>query len=403
MPAVSATSVPSAAVKKTDPAGADATPPYGLYIHVPFCRSRCRYCDFCTRPGAPSAMVDAYIDAALAEMASRLPAWPSSTVYIGGGTPSLLSPDQLARLVEPIDLSRCTEFTIEANPDDVTPAWVASVRSLGIGRVSMGIQTLVASELAAIGRRHTPARALEAVDALVAGGITDVSLDLIYGLPGQTLASWTDTLGRVIGLHQAHLSCYTLTYEPGTALTAMAARGLIAQASPELVSDMYLALIEAARSAGYSHYEISNFSLPGHRSRHNASYWTCSTPYIGIGPGAHSLSLDLTRCYHLPDPVLYCKSGHTATLTPDPETPLDRLNDYIITRLRTSDGLLLSSFARRFGSEAARRLLSDARLSIAAGNLHLATDPSGAPTVLTVPEARWLVTDTVLSDLLRLD
>lgn len=331
-----------------------------LYVHVPFCRAKCAYCDFYSSPR--SEWMEGYVDAVAAEAARRIPrGWRAPTLYLGGGTPSSLPLSLLERLIGSLPLAdTLEEATIETNPEDVTPAWVEGI--LGhtpLRRVSMGIQSLDDDELQAIGRRHTAAKALEAYTTLREGGVGNIALDLIYGLPGQSVDSWKRSLEGVLALRPDHLSAYLLSYEPRTRLGVMLSRGKVREADEETVSEMYEILCRLTREAGYEHYEISNFALPGRRAVHNSGYWS-GRPYIGLGPGAHSWWQGQRgeNPARLAEYIRRAGEGYAV----EDEDEMNRYNDLIITRLRTAEGLrpdeVRSNFTPEIADEFERTLLT---------------------------------------------
>ena len=246
----------------------------GIYVHVPFCRAKCAYCDFYSV--ARPEMAEAYVDAVIREFRLRrgeLGDGAVRTLYFGGGTPSLLSPDQFALLSSYFDKDGIEEFTIEVNPDDVTPEKIDAWLQSGVNRISIGVQSLDDDELRSVGRRHNARQALDAIALIRSKGIDNISGDLIYGLPGQTLDSFRRSLEGLINAGITHLSAYSLSYEEGTLLWRRLQEGKVTPADEELTLAMYAALCEQARLARFEHYEISNFALPGYRSRHNSSYW----------------------------------------------------------------------------------------------------------------------------------
>ncbi len=361
----------------------------GIYIHVPFCTVKCAYCDFYSVARPDKAQ--AFVEAVAREYAARLDELGGETVmtlYIGGGTPSLLSPELFARLISPFDLSAVEEFTIEVNPDDVDSQRIEAWLAAGVNRVSIGIQSLDDKELAAVGRRHNAAQAVEAIALLQSKGITNISGDLIYGLPEQTIESFADSLRRLIDTGITHLSAYCLSYEEGTRLWRKLQQGLVTPADDELIEAMYSALCHTAKSSGFEHYEISNFALPGYRSRHNSAYWR-DVPYLGLGPGAHSLDSQGIRRYVPADIRAYIANPEEAA-TIDPEDSTDRANDRIMTSLRTAEGLALADF-----TDAQQRQISAAAAPhIATGRL--VTTPDG----YTIPEESFLLSDAIIRDLL---
>ncbi len=357
----------------------------GLYVHIPFCHSKCLYCDFYSTPDRSA--VDGVIDALKAEFARRRHdiGGPYKTVYIGGGTPSILSQRQFASLVSALPLDDCEEFTIEVNPEDVTPEIAAFWHRLGVNRVSMGVQSFDDRELKAVGRRHDALTAVRAYDCLRDAGFGNISCDLIYGLPGQSLESWRKSLGRLVEMAPEHISAYSLTYEEGTALTRLRNKGRIKAADDDLYADMYYHLIDRLDAAGYRHYEISNFARPGMTSRHNSSYWT-GEPYLGLGPGAYSFD-GKHRIYNSPSIKDYLAGAPEVI---EDETDTDIVNDAIITALRTDAGLRLDAVADDYR----RDIMRSAEKYLDSGDLIL---DNGR---LVIKERSWLIADAIMRDLL---
>ncbi|MBO5052964.1 MAG: radical SAM family heme chaperone HemW [Muribaculaceae bacterium] len=364
----------------------------GLYIHVPFCHSKCAYCDFYSMPerGRDHGVVCRGL---LDEYRMRanecgVPArW--DTVYIGGGTPSILSPDELAPLLN-IVVARASEVTIEVNPEDVKVENMSRWRELGVNRVSMGVQSFVDSELLAVGRRHDSRRAVKAFNVLRETGFENISLDLIYGLPGQTSETWLYSLDRMLKLSPEHFSAYCLSYEPGTRLYAAMTSGRLTPTDEDVLAEMYDNLHTRAVVAGYDHYEISNFAKPGYHSRHNTSYWE-SIPYLGLGPGAHSFD-GHDRRYNPSNLKLWLEtvgSGYIAARRED-ATDIERVNDVVFTRLRTARGLNPDELPAEY-----RQRFLAAIDTLSPGSL--VTTPEGR---LAIPHDRWLVSDAIIRDLL---
>lgn len=359
----------------------------GIYVHIPFCHSKCAYCDFYSMPHTRAT--EEYVQAVTVEwqLRSREVSEPIETIYIGGGTPSILTPTQLRRIIEPLPAQGLREFTLEVNPEDVTSDNVKVWRDLGINRISMGVQSLDDECLKKIGRRHDAATALHAVETLLNSGVQEISLDVMYGLPGQDLDSWRSTLNALIEYHPHHLSAYALSIEPGTRLYASASAGKWEPADDDVYARMYEILCEYTSLAGYRHYEISNFALPGHTAIHNSHYWDM-TPYIGLGPGAHSWD-GHTRRVNAPDIRRYLKdiaAGHTAYDIED-ESDADRANDLIFTALRTDKGLDTELLPDRFRHEFE---------SLAAHCSSLIHDGTN----IRIPQDKWLVSDAIIRDLL---
>ena len=347
----------------------------GVYVHIPFCASRCSYCDFFSTLRLDEVGHD-YVEALIAEARLRkaeLNGKPVKTLYMGGGTPSQLPLPLLARLIDglkaTLDLNAVQEFTLEANPDDVTPEWSAAVRALGVNRVSMGVQSFQDAVLRLVGRRHTARQAIDAVASLRHAGIDNISIDLIYGLPGQRLETWAESVRQAVDLRPQHISAYGLTYEPGTRLWQQRECGEVVEASEDQYLDMYRVLVGLLQVAGYEHYEISNFALPGYRSRHNSSYWN-ETPYLGLGAAAHSYDGTMRRS----NPADLCgyirriTSGQPACQVEDLAW-WERYDERVMLGLRTADGVDAHRLRSDFGDKAWAHFVSEARRHIDAGNM----------------------------------
>jgi oxygen-independent coproporphyrinogen-3 oxidase len=342
-----------------------------LYVHIPFCQAKCPYCDFNSYAGFEGLMAP-YADALIAEMAL----WREATrdarvtsVFFGGGTPSFLPLAETERIFAAIRRSfRLTpdaEITVEANPGSADSARLGGLRRLGFNRLSLGVQSFQDDELHLLGRVHSAAEACEAYRAARRAGFENVNLDLIYGLPGQSLAAWRSTLAEAIALRPEHLSLYALTLEEGTPLAADVARGRRSAPDPDLAADMYLWAGEALAAADYDQYEISNWALPGHRCRHNLVYWR-NQPYLGLGAGAHSC-LSGFRFAAVRDPRAYIREVVATGAEPSPDglavflTSLRHLESVVrvtdagamaetaILGLRLVEGVSLAAFRRRFG------------------------------------------------------
>lgn len=324
-------------------------PPH-VYLHVPFCRRRCSYCDFAiaVRRDVPWRE---YADLLDREIALRFPdhgGGAVDTLYLGGGTPSLLGADGvtyvLDRLRGRFDLAENAEVTLEANPDDVRPAAVRSWVHAGVNRVSIGIQSFDDGALAWMHRTHDAACAARAVDAVRAGGITNVSLDLIFALPDGVSRDWARDLDRLIALDPVHASVYGLTVEPRTPLGRWTARGTVAETDEDRYAEEFLAAHRALTSAGFEHYEVSSYAKPGCRSRHNASYWR-HVPYAGFGPAAHSFDGRSRRWNH----PAYTEWARAVGEGRDPCADREVLSEearhteHVYLSLRTSGGLVVES------------------------------------------------------------
>lgn len=395
-----------------------------LYIHLPYCSRKCIYCDFYSE-GARRADWSALRRGLLRELAcasrdgfltSGEYARPCETLYLGGGTPSLMPAEELGALLTlpGVSFAPGAERTIEVNPDDVTHERFDAWRKLGFNRFSMGVQSFSDAELRLIGRRHTAAQAREACAVLARSG--NLSIDLIFGLPGQTRRQWCESVAEAIALRPQHISAYALMVEDGTPLSVMLRQKRLSLIPEEESEAMYLYLVAALRSAGYEHYEISNFALPGFRSRHNSSYWS-GEPYLGLGPAAHSYDGLRRRRANLPDLRAYNavfasgeRGGNEVGNTCPGENAFDcaaaasvreeeylgeeELRDeFIMCRMRTREGIHLPAFRDRFGEESLRRLLKAVRPAAADGLLQL----SGESVSLT--EKSLLRSDPVILEL----
>lgn len=362
----------------------------GIYIHIPFCHSKCFYCDFFSTPNHNG--MQQYVDAIEHEFRLRKSEiqLPPKTIYIGGGTPSILPQQMLQRLIDIIPLDACEEFTIEVNPEDVTKEFAEFIASSPINRVSMGVQSLNDDELKSIGRRHSSADAVSAVERLRDAGISNLSLDLIFGLPGQTLSQWEQNLSGVLALNPEHLSTYSLMYEPGTRLWAMRESGKIQEVSDELAEQMYRLLCEKTAANGFEHYEISNFCRRGYHSRHNSSYWDL-TPYLGLGVSAHSFDGHVRRFN--PSSIKKYLDSRTSIYETEETSLSQQINEYLLIRLRTAAGINLDAYEQLFGQGELNRLIARSQKHIASSAMKLTS------THLSIDTSHWLISDSILVDL----
>ena len=310
----------------------------GLYIHVPFCDRRCPYCDFVLIE-SDGSLHDAYLVRVIREMEAAAEAHPdfqALTLHFGGGTPSILEPDQISRLIEVLrrsfSLQADAEITLEANPDPADPIRFSNFHRAGITRLSLGVQSFHPRELLLLGRTHTPEQAIQAVEA----GLDNTSIDLMFGLPGQTLKDWTENLQTACRLAPRHLSVYGLTYEPGTALTRMRDRGNIRELDESICRAQYEQAMKILPEAGYPQYEISNFAQPGFESRHNRLYWD-RRPYLGFGPGAHSF-LPEERWWNVSNVRQYLEADNPVWKREQLNADQQRL-ERIMLGLRRSEGV----------------------------------------------------------------
>ena len=343
----------------------------GIYIHIPFCASRCIYCGFYSTTGLE--LRQKYVDVVCKEMTMREVSSPIETIYFGGGTPSQLTPEQLRQLflyINKVYAPHVTEVTIEMNPDDVTPEYAETLSQLGVNRVSMGAQTFNDERLRFLRRRHSSSQVYDAVRILREAGICNISIDLMYGFPEETLDDFRRDIDAALALDVEHISAYCLMIEEGTALHRMG----VEAADEETERAMYEMLIDCLTAAGYEHYEISHFARPGYRSRHNSSYWN-DTPYIGLGAAAHSYD-GHCRSWNVADIRAYIDAIERGELPTECEE-LDadtKYNDRIATALRTRDGLNLGELDerhRQYCLTEAQRFIADGLLEIVDNNLRL--------------------------------
>lgn len=345
-----------------------------LYIHIPFCAKRCFYCDF--HSGTNRSVLDKYILALEAELEARkseIAIEELHTIYIGGGTPSLLTPIQLQKLFSvlgnKINIPQVKEITIEVNPDDITEEYVAAIRDLPINRVSMGVQSFDNRLLQLIGRRHDSNKAIEAYRLLRKAGIENLSIDLMFSLPTQTIEEWESSINQAIELRPEHISAYDLSYESGSVLTQKLKRGEIEACSDETSIAMYNILVDKLTQSGYEHYEISNFALPGYHSQHNSGYWN-GTPYLGLGASAHSFDGKVRRA-NISNTAIYINNVCEGIPAFEIEelSPRESYNETIFTRMRTSAGVDLVYIEQQFGKKNLQHLLREAASYIAEGYL----------------------------------
>jgi len=340
----------------------------GVYIHVPFCRSRCSYCDFATGT-YEGALAEAYVRALAREVAAFDPAGAAleiDTVYFGGGTPSLLTAAQLAHILEAVRrrfrFSAGAEVTLELNPGTVTPHSLRELRALGVNRASFGLQTFDDRELRRLGRTHTADDARRTLRDLRDAGFRNVSFDLIAGLPEQTLEGWSRNLEEALALRPEHLSLYLLEVHEGTPLADHIRRGLWRAPDPDLAAEMYRLLARRLRAAGYEHYEISNFALPGRESRHNLKYWT-GAPVYGFGCSAHSFDGRRTRWSNERDArgyVALVESGASPVVERTELDEREAFSESLFLSLRLlGRGVNLSEHRARFGADVRAEYAAD--------------------------------------------
>lgn len=334
-----------------------------LYLHIPFCRHRCAYCDFNTYTSLADLQT-AYAASLAAEVqqVAGTERRRAHTLFFGGGTPSLMTPTQLETILTAVHthfaVTEDAEVTLEANPGTVDLAYLAALRELGINRLSFGVQSAIPGELALLEREHDFAAAVTAVHLARQAGISNINLDLIYGVPGQTLASWSESVRAALALQPTHISLYCLTIEPGTPMKRWLDNGRIPAPDPDLAADQYELACDQMAAHGYAHYEISNWALPGYACAHNLTYWR-NGEYLGLGAGAHGHAAGM-RYEVVKQPRVYIRRlqhaeapGYplsTAVAAHHALTRQEQMTDTVITQLRLlEEGLDLTTFRQKFG------------------------------------------------------
>ena len=359
--------------------------PFSLYLHIPFCTVKCGYCDFNAYAGKEH-LIPSYAQALVkeAQLWQKTTAGRSvTTVFFGGGTPSLMPVEEMATMMEgfraTFDISPEAEISLEANPGSLDEAYLRGLLELGFNRLSIGVQSFHDDELQALDRTHSAAEAGEAFQAARSAGFRNVSIDLMFGLPEQQMASWQESVETALALEPDHISLYALTVEEGTPLARDVARGRTPAPSPDAQADQYEWTEERLAKAGYEHYEISNWAKPGYRCEHNLTYWRCRE-YLGLGAGAHSY-LDGVRFAVAALPTTYLElvdeswqdlqSGGEMKMrqvvSGEPITPELAMADTLILGLRVVEGVELAQFQQQFGMDALKRFEEELREPFEAG------------------------------------
>ena len=368
----------------------------GLYFHIPFCKRICAYCDF--HRCADLRLIPSTIEAMHRELDSSkefLHDHNIATIYFGGGTPSLLNPIELQRFIDHasklFDTSAVSEITAEMNPDDISAAYVAQLRQSDINRVSLGVQSFDDGALRLMNRRHTGAEAADAVKRLQDAGYTNITTDIIFGIEGFGSERLERDIDQMLTLGVQHISAYHLTIEPSTRFGRMVERGEFRAVADEQSEKEFALLHKRLTEAGYEHYEVSNYALPGYRSRHNSSYWV-GTEYLGIGAGAHSFNGEIRRWCEQPvaEYAEQCRyEEENLSLT-------DHYNEMIMTSLRRIEGIDLAAVTERFGVERAAKLERDSRQFE-----HFAVEIKDGK--IRIPPERMLVSDAVIEALFDIE
>ncbi len=371
----------------------------GIYIHIPFCRQACSYCDFhfTVRHDDKESLLKA-IRTELHERTGYLNSDPQvRTIYFGGGTPSLLNHAELESILlsirENYEVINDPEITLEANPDDLTAQKLGELRSVGINRLSIGIQSFHDSELKFMNRAHDVDDAVRCVNEASRAGFNNISIDLIYGVPGQGASAWEHNLNVASDLPVKHLSCYALTIEKHTLLHNLVKKEEIRPAIDEHVAEQFLTMNKFLTSKGFEHYEVSNLALPGYRSKHNTSYWN-DVIYLGVGPSANSFDSNSRRS-NVRSNKAYIEgilNGNDPSST-EILSEKNRFNEYIMTRLRTSEGINIRKAKTLLPSEYASQIDQQLKRQVESGMLIVSGD------MYSMPYDKWLVSDAVIREL----
>lgn len=351
----------------------------GIYIHIPFCKQACHYCNF--HFSTSLKFKDDLINALVKEIELTKvyeDAETIETIYFGGGTPSIIDIEELKKILDTIRrkwiIAKDAEITLEANPDDINNDKLLLWKANGINRLSVGIQSFNEEELKWMNRAHTAAESLRCIDEIAAAGFTNFSIDLIYGSPLLSNEQWKKNVDIVINKKIPHISCYALTVETKTALDKMIQLKKKAPVDAEKQAEQFVLLMQWMKEAGYEHYEISNFALPGFRSKHNSSYWKDKL-YYGFGPSAHAYDGE-SRSWNIANNIQYIKTLQNNQLPSEKEilTPTQQLNEYIMTSLRTMEGIDLKKTEERFGLSNKEKLIHQVQKHIAASNAIIKDD-----------------------------
>lgn len=375
----------------------------GIYIHVPFCQTRCLYCDFFSNTRMDKKK--GWLNSLCKEISLRkdyLKGETIRTLYFGGGTPSQLERSDFEHIFNTLsthfDLSLCEEITLEGNPEDLTNEYIAMLRSFPFNRISMGIQSFDDNDLKFLNRRHNASRAEEAVESCRRAGFSNISIDLMYGLPDQTIDGWKKNLEKALSLNIPHISSYHLIYEEETALYRLQQQGKISPVNEETSLEMFRILIDTLQAGGFEHYEISNFARNGLYSKHNSSYWK-GVPYLGLGPGSHSYD-GTNRHFNPGDLNLYIAQIEN-DITDFVKTEIlsldEQYNEFILISLRTMWGLPLEDVRLRFGEERYRYCLQMAKPYL---DDNLLKEEAG---ILKLTQKGIFISDGIMADLLYVE
>lgn len=373
----------------------------GIYIHIPFCKQRCNYCDFYKTTQVLKK--PEFVEALITEMQQRQ-LWIVSdvvkTIYFGGGTPSLLTSDEINRMIDSIythfSVIDTPEITLEANPDDITEKYLTELRQTKINRLSIGIQSFNNYQLKQMNRRHNANQAVTCIKQAQNAGFTNISTDIIYGLPDLDLKKWEHDLNLMGSLNIQHLSAYHLTFEEGTVFNNMRNKGVLIPVLEEDSVDQFRFLINWARSNGFEHYEISNFAKPGFYSKHNSSYWQQEV-YLGLGPSAHSYNGD-KRSWNVSDldKYLFGVNKGSAYIEFELLTDAEKYNEYLMTWLRTFWGVDINKIGELFGEERMHHFEKMIAIFVKSGSIYMKNNHA------ILSDEGVFISDNILSELMIL-
>ncbi len=370
----------------------------GLYIHIPFCRQACRYCDFFFTVSL--RFEDELVRRIVQEIQMQSKDFssdPLESLYLGGGTPSLISAKNLDKILDTVydafSFREDAEITIECNPDDLNPTFLRYLKSRGFNRLSIGVQSFHERDLELMRRSHTAIQSEQSVISAAKSGFENITIDLIYGIPGQSIGEWVENLHRAISLPISHLSAYHLTFEPGTVFDHWRTKGRLIPVHEDESAHLFHLLREEMRLAGYDHYEISNFALPGRMSNHNLLYWS-GLPYLGVGPSAHSFDGSHRR-WNLSSLKGYMEgiSGGMGVSESESLSRVEQFHDYLITSLRTKWGADPKFMEDNFGKKFRRHFERNSVPFLETGTMWLREDKTA------IHPAHWLITDHILKKL----
>lgn len=348
----------------------------GIYLHIPFCKQACNYCNF--HFSTSLRYKNDFVSALLKEIVLQkeyLDNEAIETIYFGGGTPSILDTSELKMIANTLystfKINNRAEITLEANPDDITTGKLKEWKSSGINRLSIGVQSFFEEDLIWMNRAHNAAQAIDSIKAAQSEGFSNITIDLIYGTPTLSNDRWLKNMELAASLNIPHLSCYALTVEPKTPLQKLISQKKITDINSDEQATQFLMLMDFLNEKGYEQYEISNFAKPGKRSRHNSSYWQ-GKKYLGLGPSAHSYN-GIERQWNVANNILYIQSMQQNNLVPEKErlTTIQKLNEYIMVSLRTTEGSDTNYIEKEFGEKAKKNILENSKAFIGQSNLQL--------------------------------